>query len=268
MVRVALPFAILVFLLPLSSALFFDVSVSEVADYSIKDFNYSEDVETVQEIEGNVENVGSIGCTYRFKGVFDQNDTEYTRYSSPHSLWQGSHENIELNYLPMNYTGFVDAEVYIEYCGQEELVEEFEFNVTERTLPESELESRTVESNATDATVEIESEGLLIPEEEPVFWRTSSAEIVDGKASIEYDAPIFDSREEIRYAVVHEDRVIGSTDIQLEAEPTLVEEVGEYRKELLTGLLAVSVLANLLLIFRGKGFRKRLADFNLPTFRK
>jgi len=268
MVRVTLPLTFLVFLLPLSSALFFDVSVSEETNVSVKDFDYSDEVDKVQEIGAVVENTGSIGCTYRFKGVFDHNGTEYTRYSSANSLWQGSNTDVELAYLPLNYTGVVDAEVFIEYCGQEELVEEFEFNVTERTLPESELESRTVESDETSARIEIDSEGVLVPEEEPVFWRTSSAEIIDGEASLEYDAPIFDDREELRYSVVDNGTVVGSTNVQLEPQPTLMEELQKHRNEMVIGVLSLSILLNILLVLRGRGLEKKLPDFNLPDFRK
>lgn len=258
MVRASLPLAI-VLLLPLGMSLSFQVDVAEVTDHSIKNFDYSEEIEHVQEINGTVENVGSIGCAYRFKAVFEQGNDTFERFSAPTGLWQGAYNDLGLYYAPMNYTGLVDTTVYLDYCGQEEEIESFAFNVTEKTLPGGEVESRTKESNSSGATVEVSQGELLIPEEAPSYWKTGSAEVTsEGISNIEYDAPIFTQSNTITYSVVENGEIIGRTEVSLEPEPDLLEALKNRQTELLLTLLGLSVLGNLLILLKGTGLTRKI----------
>ena len=258
MVRTALPAALIILLLPLGTALSFQVDVAEVTDHSVKDFNYSEEVENVQKIEGTVENIGSIGCTYRFKAEFTQGNDTFERYSPPSGLWQGAYNELTLHYVPMNYTGLVNTTVYLDYCDQQEKIESFTFNVTENTLPGEEVNSRTIESDELGARVEVGEGDILIPEEAPSYWKTGSANIENGTANIQYEAPIFSSSESITYSVVEDNRVVGRTEVSLEPEPNLKESLQDHLQEILLILLGVSVVLNFGMFLKGRGLAERI----------
>jgi len=269
MVRATLPVALIILLLPLGTALTFEVDVAESTNHSVKDFEYSEEVKHVQRINGTVENIGSIGCTYRFKAVFEQGNNTFERFSAPAGIWQGDYNDINLYYAPMNYTGLVDTIVYLDYCDQEKEIESFTFNVTENTLPGGEIDSRTVESDDDDAEIEISEGELLIPEEAPSYWKTGSAEIVNETATIEYDAPIFLSGETITYSVIKEGKVIGRTKVELTPEPTLLEELKDRKAEVLALLLGLSALVNMILFLKHRGVLDRieLPDYRVPSLK-
>jgi len=268
MVRNTLLAAFLIILAGMAAGLTFEVDVAEITNHSIKDLEYSDEVELNQEISANVENVGSIGCTYRFKGEFEQGNDSFERYSAPHSLWSGANSEIELNYIPMNYTGHVDTILYLTYCGQEEEVESFEFNVSKNTLPGADVDSRTVEADQSQASVEISSGDLLVPEESPSFWKVGSAEIVNGSATVDYDAPIFNEGETLRYTVLEDGEVAGSTEVGLKAEPNYMEKAWNHRFVAATALLILSFFGNLLFLAERRGLEISVPRYDLPDFRK
>ena len=270
MVRAALPLAFLILLTGLTAGLSLTVDLTEVTDHRLRDIQYSEEISTVQNINTSIENIGSIGCTYRLKAEFQEGNETIERFSSPEPLWQGANTRAEILYIPMNYTGMIDTNLSITYCGQEKPVENFSFNVTEKTLPQQEMDSRTVEASERSAKVELEEGELLVPEEEPSYWKTSTSEIINGTATVEYDAPIFDSSETITYSVVEDNEVIGRTEVQLEAEPTLMEELKNRKAEILGMLLGLSVLFNVLLYLRHRGLldKEKLPDYELPSLKR
>ena len=268
MARTALLLTFLILSTGLGTALSFNVDVSEETDHTVKDLNYSEEVAVNQEITGVVSNIGSIGCTFRFKGEFSQGNETFERYSRPHSLWAGANSEIELNYIPMNYTGLVDTNLSVEYCGQEKEVDSFEFNVTEKTLPGAEIDSRTVEADESQASVEISSGDLLVPEESPSYWKLGSAEVINGSATVDYDAPIFSEGEKLRYTVLEDGEIVGTTEVSLEAEPTRLEKALKYKFEAAAGLLVLSILGNIVLFLERKGVEIEVPEYDLPDFRK
>lgn len=271
MARTALPIAFLILFSGLAMGLSFDVDVAEVTDHTAKDLEYDEDVETVQNINATVENTGSIGCSYRFKAEFQQGNDSFTRYSYAEPLWQGAYSRLEINYISMNYTGLVDTNLSVEYCGQEKEVDSFEFNVTENTLPGAEIDSRTVRVDNSSARVEIGSGDKLVPEETPSYWKASSAQVINNSARIEYEAPIF-SKETLKYTVLENGEIAGSVNVKLEEQPTRWEKMQNYKLEGLTALLILSVLVNLGLYAEKKGLREKIPafdiDFDVPDFRK
>lgn len=260
MVKNTLPVTFLVIFIGLTAGLSFDVDVAEVTDYSFKDFQYDEEVETVHELKGNVENVGSIGCSYRLKAEYSQGDETFERYSSAEPLWQGSHADLSIHYIPMNYTGVVDGDLFIQYCDQEKHLEEFSFNVTENSLPGAGLESRTVSASENRAKVQLDNGDLLVPEEEPSFWRTSSAPIENGYAKLQYEAPIFSESESITYTVVEDGSIAGSVEVRMEAEPNFPEKLVEHKTDILFIALLLSLLVNIGYLVERRGLHKGIAE--------
>lgn len=268
MARATLLLTFLILSIGLTSGLAFDVDVEEVTDHSVKDLNYREDIGVNQQITGTVSNIGSIGCTFRFKAVFEQGNETYERYSAPHSLWSGAYSEIELNYIPMNYTGLVDTTLYVDYCDMEKKVEDFEFNVTEKTISGAEIDSRTFEVDESQASVEISSGDLLVPEESPSYWKLGSAEIVNGSATIDYEAPIFTEGEKLRYTVLENGEIAGTTVVSLEAEPTYLEKAWSYRFEVSATLLIISFLGNIVLFLEREDIEIEISEYKVPDFRK
>lgn len=251
MAKSALFAALLILFSSTAFGLVFSVQVEDVTEHSFKGLEFKEEVQTAQRINGTVENIGSIGCKYRLKGEFERGNDTVTRYSSPASLFQGGFADFELYYVPMNYTGEVDTSLYIDYCGQEKHLEDFTFNVTENTVAEEEVSSRTREVTEREATIETDmQEGVLVPEEAPVYWRTGAATIKDGEATVEYQAPIFNENEVIKYTVVDDGEVVGTTEVSLQEDPTVLERAYERRFEILAGLLGLSLLANVIMYLK------------------
>lgn len=269
MAKTPLLFAFLILFVSLSLGLTFNVDIAEVTDHTVRDLNYSEEVNTVQEIDATVENTGSIACSYRFKAGFEQGNESFERYSAPSPLWQGAYDDISIHYIPMNYTGMVETNLSVEYCGQERKVDSFKFNVTESTFPGAERESRTVNVNESQATIELDSGDLLVPEESPSFWKVSSAEVVNESATLEYEAPIF-SASELRYTVLEDGEVTGSVNVKMEEDPTYWEKAQGYKMEGLAAVLLISLLLNLGFLAEKKGIRESLPEIelDLPDFRK
>jgi hypothetical protein len=197
-----------------------------------------------------MENHGSVGCTYRLKADVEYGETEFTRYSPGYALWPGDSQLAELKFLPLDYNGTVETNVSLNYCGQSKHVEYFEFNFTESKTVDSRVEARTLEANNTNAVIEMPvGNATLIPQEYYPRWRVGSTEVRNGKAFLEYDAPIFRRTDNITYTVLDEEGdVIGETEVSMvEPGPTLRERVMALMPQLLGGLLAVSLLGNLYL---------------------
>ncbi|QGA80132.1 hypothetical protein LC1Nh_0228 [Candidatus Nanohalobium constans] len=203
------------------------------------------------------------------KADFQQGNESFERFSSPEPLWQGDYERLEIKYIPTNYTGKIETNLSLQYCDQEKQIDSFNFNVTENTTINSTVDSRTVSSNHESSKIEIKGD-TLIPQEEPSYWKTSSAQIINGTAEIEYDAPIFDRQEEITYTVIEDGEIIGSTTVGFKPEPTLKEKIIDKKLEVLTGLLTASILFNILLVLKQKGILARLQslEYQLPDFKK
>jgi hypothetical protein len=176
---------------------------------------------------------------------------------------------MEINYIPTNYTGEIETNLSLQYCGQEKQLESFSFNVTENTTINSTVESRTVSSNRESTELEVEGD-KLVPEEEPPYWKTSSAEIVNGTAEIEYDAPIFDRQEEITYTVIEDGEIQGSTEVTFEPQPTFKEKIMDRKLEIVSAVLGVSILANILLVLKQRGSIRRIREieYELPDLKK
>ena len=194
-----------------------EVSVYQVENISSSDFNTSM----------ALENSGSVGCEFRLKGVFDQGGQEVIRYSRPYPIWPGEGTDVDLTYIPINYTGEVESEISLEYCWQQKPVANFTFESDQAILPNKTLESKTLNFNNTNARVLFKDldKALLIPQEYPPYWKVGSADVRNGEAKINYRAPLFKKGENITYTVVQNRSVIGKTKVQLEDQETWFEEL-------------------------------------------
>ena len=268
MAKTALPL-LLIFLLPAAAGLSFNVDLEVLTDHSVKDLQYDNRVEAVQNVNASISNVGSIGCTYRLKTDYSYANESFTSYSSPSPLWQGDSDRLTVSFIPRNYTGTVETNLSLNYCGQEKDVDSFSFNVTENTTSEGEISSRTVSVTEKSAEVEIENGTVLVPDEQPSYWKTSSAEIINGSTEVQYDAPIFEKEETITYSVLQDGEVIGETTVKLEPEPTFWEKVQNRKTEIFRTALIASLIANLLLILNYLGVFQRLKsiEYQLPDIR-
>jgi hypothetical protein len=172
-----------------------------------------------------IENSGSVGCEFRFKGDVEQGDQKVQRYSSVYRVWPGDLTDAEFFYIPINYTGQVDVNLSMQYCDREEHVDSYSFESNETILPNKTIESKTLEVDDREAVVSIDQEeGMLIPQNYPPYWKVGSVEIKNSTANIEYDPTLFRKGEEIVYTVVENQTVKGKTTVVLEDEETRFEE--------------------------------------------
>jgi hypothetical protein len=237
-------------IVPAASGLKLNVDVEASANHSVRDVQFKENVQDFQEFDVSVENIGSIACEYRLKAEFTHENEALNRYSNARGLWQGEYTQLSVGYVPVNYTGTVETDLFIHYCGLEEKIGEYKFNVTEKTLLNNSIGSRTVQVSENNAKIEIEEGEMLVPVEEPPYWRTGPAKVENGTAELEYKSTVFDERETIRYAVLDQGDAVGTTEVRLEPSPTLIERIIDRKFEVAAVLLVLSLLINLLLVLK------------------
>lgn len=223
--KISLLLAGLVLFTGFAAALDFSVEIRPTAEasvYQVENLN-SSDFNTSMALE----NTGSVGCEFRLKGVFNQGSQEVVRYSRPYPIWPGEGTDVELAYIPVNYTGEVKSEISLEYCWQERHLENFSFESNERIVPNKTIDSKTLEFNNTNAVVSFKDveKAHLIPQEYPPYWKVGAADLKDGVANLNYRAPLFKKGENITYTVVQNRSVIGKTKVQLEDQETWFEEL-------------------------------------------
>lgn len=215
----------LVFLAGLGAALDFSVEVRptpEVSIYKVEGFNSTDFNSSM-----SLENSGSVGCSFRIRGEFDQGGQQVVRYSRPYRLWPGAVEDARLFYIPINYTGEVNADLTLDYCDQQDELGNFSFNSTERIVPNKTFESKTLELNTTNAVVSMPEldEAVLVPQNYPAYWKVGSAKLENGKATINYEAPIFKQGENLTYTVLKNGSIEGKTKITLLDQENAFEEL-------------------------------------------
>lgn len=195
-----------------------------------------------------VENIGSVGCSYRLKGVFVQNDSTYRSYSNPAGLYPGDTADLELRYYPFNYTEQVNASITLQYCGQQRELMNDSFSIETRHRIERTIDSRTIAVEQDSAKIELDEQtGMLIPSEIPGRWKASHTKVTEGAARLEYEAPLFNPNQELTYAWVNTttDQVQGQVSVVLEDQRTRFERFTADRGNV---LLVLSLLGNLVLL--------------------
>ena len=241
-------------LVPVVTGLDFQIGINSEADVSTVNPQYDNSTQGVHNYNVSVENPASIGCSYHLIGRFEyKNRTEVVR-SQSYGLWSGSTETARLQFVPLNYTGEVDADIDVGYCSHQKNVTSYRFNVTEETVAESRFESETLEADENSAEISIKVEnGRLVPIDTPGYWNVASAEIVNGTSSLSYDAPLYQPRD-IEYAVIDEGgEIIGRTTVNTTSpEKTWRDKLRQNPWTVFALLLALSLVGNVYLL------RKRL----------
>lgn len=247
---------VLLLLAGTGAAVSFDVSIGAVTDHELHWVQHRNTTDALQHINGTLENIGSIGCTYRLEAEFDHGETTFTRYSQPYQLHPGENEVARLYYVPLNHTGMVNTTLSVRYCDQKHQEASFSFNVTEREVLErnATVNATTLSAGEERASIRADVDGdLLVPREAPPYWKVSAAELEDGQATVEYDAPIFSESETLEYTVLNRTSgdVTGTVRVDLEERPpTIIERLRE--NAVLIALL-ISLLINLLVLGRKAG---------------
>lgn len=213
-----------IFLIGSAAALDFNVNVAPTPEANLYQPNST--VNDYFNATVDVKNPGSIGCDFRIKADIEQGEQSLTRYSRAYSMWPGDIDRAEFLYLPINYTGEVTADLSLNYCDREEDIDSYTFNSTEKILPNTTIESKTLEVNRTNALVSLDIEkALLVPQEYPPYWKVGSIKAEDGKAFIEYEPTLFRKGEKIVYTVIQNGTVEGKTEVVLEDQETWYEEL-------------------------------------------
>lgn len=207
----------LLFATPLAASINFDASVSPNATFSAQKFQYDSQIDTLETANVSIINTGSIGCTVQLRAAYNNSEEAFSRSVA---LWPGESTFLEVNKL-FREEGLYQGVLQLDYCGQRKQVERFNFTAEGFEGNLSEMNSTTLEAGNQKAEVSLPvEEGLLVPESKPHYWKVSSAEIVNGSASVDLSAPIFDSEESISFAVYNESSgsIQALTDVKMESE--------------------------------------------------
>ena len=243
-----------------STAVQFNVDVADDADSSEYEIDYRQNVSTVQQINFTVENTGSLGCKFTSEAEFMYGNTTDSVMSPSRNLWPGDSALLQIHYLPLNYSGPVQADLYVRYCGKTERLKQMNFTVEEARMPDTELNSRTesVSSGYSRITIDRE-EAILVPDNRPSGWKAASARVEEGRAEIEYEPSLFRKGEEISYTVLDPSTgdFIGSTSVVLQEDEDILEKLSENGW---TILLVLSMIANLLFLARKIDAKRLLKD--------
>ncbi len=231
-----------------ASSLLYKVDVDASLNHSSFDLNYRNTTDTLQVVSSSVTNTGSVGCTYRLRADIQRNTTDITHYSRGYELWPGETAAMKLRFISGNATGQIPVQIHLQYCGQEENLEEFTFQNTKSEQVNGTIDSRTTEATDTGAKATFSvSRGVLVPLDTPPYWKVSSADINESEANIDYEPTLFRSEEEIEFAVLNKsnENVVGRTTVELEPQTSLLNEI---RQKLDILLLATSLLVNIALV--------------------
>lgn len=236
-----------------TTALNIEVKVPPEVKASVYDVNYGNSTSLVHSMNFTLENPASVGCSYAVRGRFDKGGSIDTVYSKAYDTWPGTAQFVELDYIPQNYTGTVEADIDLFYCDKSENITDYSFESTEYNWPDKEINSKTL--IATDRQAKIETSfqnGKLVTIKSPPNWRTGSAKLVNGSATIDYKAPIFRQDRNITYGLIDESgRMVGKTEVSLKnPEPTLKQKILQKKDLILAGLFIASLIGNLYLLRR------------------
>lgn len=233
-----------------ASALSLQVTIDSMTRADVKNVQFDEN-SSISNVNASIMNTGSIGCQYRLKLSYTYGNDTYSSYSDRKALWPGASELAELKAPVINYTGPVNSTLYAMYCDQMEEVEKFTFNATENITVESKIESSTRSVDDEKASVDLDVEGgELVPVDTPPYWKASYADIKNGSATVEYEAPIFDQKQNLTYLVRSDGKVVGTTKVELTAQKTLLDKLMSVDRKWLFGLIGFLALINVFLLYR------------------
>jgi hypothetical protein len=148
--------------------------------------------------------------------------------------------------LPLNYTGRVDLNLSATYCDRSTKITRLSYNHTDKLTAAREFNSTT--SRATNSLVTFElpkvKNATLVPLDSPPVWKAGSTELVQGRATAQYDPEVFRPSRNITYTVFQGGEAIGVTKVSLKAanEIELIERLVD-AEILITSLLLNIVLS-------------------------
>jgi len=232
------------------SALVYEVEIGESLNHSTFEFDYQDEIQDVQEISVVVENTGSVGCNFYLRNDISSENFSRTDYSQEYPIWPGNSKLMELNSVPENITGTVNSTLHISYCGKTEEVAQYSFNDTSKTFLNRSFESKTLNAENGEISVEMPVQnGSVVPVDAPSYWKVGSADIESGVASVELDAPIFNSGATVEFAVINSStgNAVGTTQVAMKPEEDLEYAIQSNTLEILLG---VSLLLNAVLAAR------------------
>lgn len=220
----ALLIALVVALSTSAAALDFNVDVSPTPEAGV--YNPNASTQDYFNASVDIQNPGSVGCEFRIRGDIRQDSQDITRYSTAYRMWPGDTNRAEFLYLPINHTGQVDANLTLEYCDRSKHIEDYSFNYSERIVPNSTIESKTLEVNSSAALVDFKiDDAVLIPQQYPGYWKVGSERVRDSRAVLEYEPTLFRGGEQIKYTVVRNGTVEGEATVVLEDQEKWYEEI-------------------------------------------
>lgn len=233
-----------------ASGLLYEVEVGDSLNQSNYELNYSQEIEDVQEISIILDNTGSVGCQFRLRNEMKAENFSRTDYSQSYSVWPGNSALMEVRSVPENVTGEINSTLYASYCGKTEEIAEFGFNDTEKTVLNDSIESKTLaaENGGVKISVPVQ-EGVIVPVDEPAYWKVGSAQLNSGRATADLEAPIFNAEQSVEFAVINEStgRTVGTTSVEMTAEEDLLYRIEQNFLEIVLG---ISLLVNVVLASR------------------
>jgi len=260
--------SILILFLLISSvaAMEFDVGVKPDVRHAALDVQIKQNFSNVFEVNASVRNIGSFECRYRLRADINEtkSDQSYKAYSRSAALWPSGIDRLKVYASPKNYTGPIEGNLYIQYCGKEKLVKNFTSKSTSNTTVENtlSLNETSIEERKTEADLNV-NETLLVPREYPTFWKVGYANVENFNTTLDYEMPYVNYNRNITYTAFnsssHEPLGTVKADLQVEEkeekEKSLLQKVKDNKYKV--GLVS-SVILNLsllLLLLRLKGLK-------------
>ncbi|WEL19277.1 hypothetical protein [Candidatus Nanohalococcus occultus] len=232
-------------LVPAATSVDFKVNVAGQSGDAVFNANSSTSGD-LHRFNATLENPSSVGCQYHLRGEFTRGNLTERRYSNAYRMWPGETSDIELSYVPVNYTGQVRADIDLMYCDTTRNISDYAFNVSNPAFNNT-YASETLEVTENSATASFSLENAtLVPVQAPSYWKVGSTSIVNRTAQIDYTPTLFQEEKQIQFAVIQNNSIEGTTTVLLESPPpTLKEKLLDKQLEIIAGLLAFSLLANL-----------------------
>ncbi|MFB6180618.1 MAG: hypothetical protein ABEJ93_01955 [Candidatus Nanohalobium sp.] len=224
----------------------FEASISPEANITVRETSFIQNSSGLQTVNLSVINTGSVGCSFQLETVFNNSETAYSREKP---VWPGESTFLESNHL-FKESGSYKGVAKLDYCGEKLKLSKFNFTTEKANFSAPEVNSTTLTASENRVNFTVE-EGLLVPVETPYFWKVSSAETVNGTASVGLKPSIFDRDEEIRFAVLNQStgsvKAFTNVSMRSEVEETWIDSVTGFLDKYSFPILAVSTLLNFLL---------------------
>lgn len=224
------------------------VEVGEEVQIRHYEAQYKPSTSSMNQINLTAENLGSSNCIHSLKAEIQANQTSRTRYSTPVELEAGESLPVAISLLPLNHTGEVDVSLYSTGCDRTIPVTNLSYNLTQRHVAGDTYRSETLDSNPRSISFEVENvtNATLVPVEKPAVWKVGATELRLGGASPRIKPTIYKPSFNITYAVVQNGTVLGETEVRLQEQEELREQILDMLVR--PRIVIVSIALNFLLV--------------------